>query len=550
MSLTPGEKFAGFTVVRLLGAGGMGEVYLVQHPRLPRHNALKVLPRDWAQDSEYRSRFIREADLASKLWHPHVVGVHDRGEFDGQLWISMDFVDGVDAARLLERHYPVGMPVDDVTRIITAVSGALDYAHTQDLLHRDVKPANIMLTQFDEDADQRILLTDFGIARDVNDISGLTATNMTVGTVAYSAPEQLMGEALDGRTDQYALAATAYHLLTGRHLFPHTNPAVVISRHLNSPPPPLANTRPELGTLDHALATALAKNPDDRFVRCSDFARALVDSWQAQGGVGAGTAPTAQAARAAPVPPTVSTTHAGSGAARWYGVAAITVALVVAGASFFIWRPWQEGQSASTGENSAASVSPSTRPAVPPERTTSAPPTPTTATPLVLPTEPPPNSGCGGLIVAHHDFEHPTLGPMRIFLMDDPRELGPDAGCVSAVTAGGTVLPPIPVDATSQFAFASPATDATGNIFIDYTTIRHSGVMVLVPTDDGFADMGWEYAPPHYQGRYAFHYAALSGPGADGRYAILDYTESCIPSCADGSDSSQVLTWNGSDYAP
>ena len=140
------------------------------------------------------------------------------------------------------------MPVEQVVRIVTAVASALDYAHKQGLLHRDVKPANIMLTHLDDDGEQRILLADFGIARNVDDISGLTTTNMTVGTVAYAAPEQLMGEDIDGRADQYALAATAYHLLTGSQLFPHSNPAVVISRHLNSPPPALADTRPDLAT--------------------------------------------------------------------------------------------------------------------------------------------------------------------------------------------------------------------------------------------------------------------------------------------------------------
>src|ERR1700741_487000 len=193
------------------------------------------LPADVSADPEYRARFNREADLASALYHPHIVGVHDRGEYEGQLWISMDFVDGVDGARLLADRYPADMPTDQVVRIVTAVASALDHAHKHGLLHRDVKPANIMLTHLDDDDDeQRILLADFGIARNVDDISGLTTTNMTVGTVAYSAPEQLMGDEIDGRADQYALAATTYHLLTGVQLFPHSNPAVVISRHLNA----------------------------------------------------------------------------------------------------------------------------------------------------------------------------------------------------------------------------------------------------------------------------------------------------------------------------
>jgi len=151
----------------------MGEVYLAEHPRLPRRNALKVLPADVSADPDYRARFEPEADLASKLWHPHIVSVHDRGEYEGQLWISMDFVEGLDAAQLLASRYPDGIPTDQALRIVTAVASALDYAHKQGLLHRDVKPANIMLTHSeDDDEEQRILLADFGIARNVDDISG------------------------------------------------------------------------------------------------------------------------------------------------------------------------------------------------------------------------------------------------------------------------------------------------------------------------------------------------------------------------------------------
>jgi serine/threonine protein kinase, bacterial len=274
MPLADGATFAGYTIVRMLGSGGMGEVYLAQHPRLPRRDALKVLPASVSADGEYRERFNREADIAATLWHPHIVGVHDRGDFEGQIWISMDYVDGTDAARLLRERYPDGMGNTEVADIVAAVAEALDYAHERHLLHRDVKPANILLAR-PASGDQRILLADFGIARWVNDISGLTATNMTVGTVSYAAPEQLMGARLDGRADQYALAATAFHLLTGAPPFQHSNPAVVISQHLSASPPAIGVRRPELSALDPVLAKALSKDPKDRFERCDDFARAL-----------------------------------------------------------------------------------------------------------------------------------------------------------------------------------------------------------------------------------------------------------------------------------
>jgi serine/threonine protein kinase, bacterial len=274
MPLTDGQVIAGYTILRSLGAGGMGEVYLAQHPRLPRRDALKVLSMSVCADDEYRQRFNREADIAATLWHPHIVEVHDRGEVDGQLWISMDYVEGTDAARLLAERYPDGMPPVEVVRIVTAVADALDYAHNRQLLHRDVKPANILLGCLGTD-NERILLADFGIARVVGDSSGLTGTNMTVGTVAYAAPEQLKGETIDGRADQYALAATAFQLLTGTPPFQHSNPAVVISQHLTADPPQIGARRPELSGLGPVFDKALAKSPGHRYDRCIDFARAL-----------------------------------------------------------------------------------------------------------------------------------------------------------------------------------------------------------------------------------------------------------------------------------
>src|SRR5215212_6982177 len=251
MPLANGTKIAGYQILRLLGSGGMGEVYLAQHPRLPRQDAIKVLRTDISADPDFLERFNREADLVAKLWHPHIVGIHDRGKHRGRLWISMDFVDGMDASRLLQTQYPAGMPPTTAIEIVKAVASALDYAHGRGLLHRDVKPANILLSDA-EHGERRILLSDFGVAKVLSDTTsgGLTATNMTVGTAAYAAPEQLMGLSVDGRTDQYSLAATAFHLLVGSPLFPHTNPAVVIGQHLNSPPPALGEFNEELAPLD------------------------------------------------------------------------------------------------------------------------------------------------------------------------------------------------------------------------------------------------------------------------------------------------------------
>jgi serine/threonine-protein kinase len=269
-----GAPFAGYTILRPLGAGGMAEVYLALHPRLPRRDVIKVLAEAVTADPEFRERFNREADLAATLWHPHIVGVHDRGEFNGHLWISMDYVEGTDASRLAKEHYQDGMPIHEVCAILQAVAGALDYAHDRGLLHRDVKPANILLTHPEND-ERRILLADFGVARHLGNISGITETNVAVGTVAYAAPEQLTGSNIDGRADQYALAGTAFHLLTGAPPFQHSNPIAVISQHLHEDPPRLSDYRPDLAQLDDVFFKALAKQPEDRFDRCREFAAAV-----------------------------------------------------------------------------------------------------------------------------------------------------------------------------------------------------------------------------------------------------------------------------------
>jgi serine/threonine protein kinase, bacterial len=271
MPVSIGELFAGFTILRVLGAGAMGTVYLAAHPRLPRQDALKVLSAELTADPQYRERFLREADLAASLSHPNILGIHDRGEYEEQFWISMDYVAGTDAGRVVREHYPGGMPLGDALAIITAVGSALDYAHQRGLLHRDVKPANILL----DSGTQRIFLADFGIARRIDDVSGLTETNMAVGTVSYAAPEQLKGESLDGRADQYALACTAFHLLTGAPPYVDTNPAVVITKHCMAPAPSFEQSRPELAGLDPVLARAMAKAPADRFASCREFATAV-----------------------------------------------------------------------------------------------------------------------------------------------------------------------------------------------------------------------------------------------------------------------------------
>ncbi|MGW4095788.1 serine/threonine-protein kinase [Mycobacterium sp. NPDC004974] len=331
MPLNVGETFSVFRIDRLLGPGETGEVYLAQHPRRPGRDALTVLPEDWSAEPGYRERFCREADVAATLWHPSIARVRGRGEFDGQLWISMDFVDGTDLAGLLDQRYPNGLSREQVFNIIIAVAGALDYAHKHGLLHRDVRPANIILTDVDGDAESRAVLADLGIARSIG----------PADRPGYAAPEQLVGEDVDGRADQYALACTAYHLLTGMQLFAHSNPAVIVSRHVNSKPPVLADTRPELADLDPVLAKALAKNPADRFDSCGAFAHALADE----------TPMPALTLTPAPAAPAASQRTAGYRVpAKWAPVAAAAAVGVVAGVG--VWQLWPSAGAAASEQPS------------------------------------------------------------------------------------------------------------------------------------------------------------------------------------------------------
>jgi serine/threonine-protein kinase len=224
--------------------------------------------------------------MVATMRHPNIVTIYDRGDYNGQLWIAMEFVDGTDAYRLMTEKYRAGIPAAQVVRIVAAVADALDYAHSRSILHRDIKPANILLDHPDS-ADERILLADFGVARWVGQASDLTGTEVTVGTVTYAAPEQLTGQEIDGRADQYALAATAFHLMTANAPFDNTNPAVVIGQHLSAKPPAIGTYRQELAAFGPVFAKAMAKNPADRYRCCRDFAEAMQHALgPAEGGSG------------------------------------------------------------------------------------------------------------------------------------------------------------------------------------------------------------------------------------------------------------------------
>ena len=270
-----GEEFAGYTIESVLGTGGMGAVYLAKHPRLPRRDALKLLNPAFSTDPNFRTRFEREADLASGLIHRNIVAVYDRGAVDGQLWISMQYVAGVDAS-VAARAGDGSMTPARVVHIISEVGSGLDFAHRSGLLHRDVKPANILLAAADDPSEpEHVLLTDFGIAKSTDEVQHLTGTGNLLATLAYASPEQIEARPLDHRVDIYALGCVLYELLAGSVPFPEASPFATMTAHLKNPPPRPSEKVPWLPPgFDDVVAKAMAKDPQDRYSSCRELSLA------------------------------------------------------------------------------------------------------------------------------------------------------------------------------------------------------------------------------------------------------------------------------------
>ncbi|MGY1747106.1 protein kinase domain-containing protein [Blastococcus sp. SYSU D00695] len=274
MPLAPGEVFAGYTVLRQLGAGGMGAVFLVRHPRLPRVEALKALRPEYSGDPDFARRFLREADLVAGLEHRNVVPVLDRGEDEGRLWLTMRYVDGIDAEQALAEAGG-RLPAERAVRIVGEVAAALDHAHRAHLVHRDVKPANVLLTTPAPDEPEQVFLTDFGIAKPLDASTRLTRTGMVVATFDYASPEQIESQPLDARADVYSLGCVLHKLLTGSVPFPGSTVAAALHGHLTMPPPRPTALVPGLPAgLDDVVARAMAKDPADRYPTCRALAAA------------------------------------------------------------------------------------------------------------------------------------------------------------------------------------------------------------------------------------------------------------------------------------
>ena len=265
-----GVALAGYRIEALIGRGSTGSVYSAEDVALKRRVALKVLLPELARDERFRERFLRESRLAAALEHPHIVPIHAVGESDGVLFLAMRYVGGRDLAALLDR---VGrLEPERALRICAHVAAALDAAHAHDLVHRDVKPGNVLLAR--EDDEDFAYLCDFGLAKHGASVTSLTGARDIVGTVGYLSPEQIDGLPVDGRTDVYALGCLLFECLVGEPPFVRENELATILAHRSEPPPLVSDRRPELPeALDAVLARALAKDREARYATCGELVR-------------------------------------------------------------------------------------------------------------------------------------------------------------------------------------------------------------------------------------------------------------------------------------
>jgi serine/threonine-protein kinase len=304
--LAPGSQLAGYRVEEEIGRGGMAVVYRAYDDHLDRRVALKVLAPDLARDEVFRARFIQESRIAAAAEHPNIIPVFSAGEADGVLYIAMRYVPDGDVRSLIDRVGP--LPAVRACALIAQAASALDAAHARGLVHRDVKPTNMLLEISPRTSrPDHLYLSDFGLAKPSAAATGLTATGQFFGTVDYVAPEQIQGDPLDGRTDQYALACAAFEMLSGSPPFQREKGMAVISAQLSEPPPSLSARVPGLpAAADRVIAKALAKSPADRYDRCLDFAEALLAACRLEaGGAVAGVAgvPYSPTRAAVPVTP-------------------------------------------------------------------------------------------------------------------------------------------------------------------------------------------------------------------------------------------------------
>jgi CheY-like chemotaxis protein/predicted Ser/Thr protein kinase len=270
-----GTVIAGYRIEERIGRGGMGVVYRAEHLNLRRRAAIKIIAPDLAESSGFRERFTREARIAAALQHPNIVTVYDAGEVDGLLYLAMQYIEGEDLSAILQKDGRLRpYRAIDVCRQVAA---ALDAAHAMGLIHRDVKPANVLIEG------RTAFLTDFGLTKQLEGTNAqITRVGDVVGTIHYVAPEQIEGRKVSARTDVYALGCLLYHCLSGQVPFAHETDVAVIYAHLSEEPTKLSTLQRDLPEgLDAVVAKALDKSPDRRFPSCGDMisaARAVLDA--------------------------------------------------------------------------------------------------------------------------------------------------------------------------------------------------------------------------------------------------------------------------------
>ncbi len=263
-----GREFGPYRVVEALGEGGMAAVYKAYQANMDRYVAVKVLPRYFASDPQFVGRFEQEAKVLAKLQHPHILPVHDFGEAEGYTYIVMPFVETGTLADLLQEQ---PLPLPQIRSIISQVGDALDYAHSAGVVHRDVKPSNVLV-----DKRGNCLLTDFGIAKIVEGTTAFTQTGGIIGTPAFMSPEQIRGEKLDGRSDIYSLGVVLYEMAAGRPPFRAETPPAMLVKHLNDPLPPPRTHNPDLPEgVERVILKSLAKQREDRYATAGEMVRAL-----------------------------------------------------------------------------------------------------------------------------------------------------------------------------------------------------------------------------------------------------------------------------------
>ncbi len=280
-----GAEIGGYRLESVIARGGMGVVYLAEDARMGRTVALKILPGELAENERFRARFLHESRVAGAVNHPNVIPVYDAGESDGLLYISMRYVEGTDLRGLLRSAGPLELP--RAVSIVSQAASALAATHQRGLIHRDVKPANMLLVlRTSEDGSDHVYLSDFGLAKNLGSLSGLTKSGQFMGTVGYVAPEQIRGQGVDRRTDVYALGCVLFECLTGSPPFRRKDDFATIMAHVNDPPPLVSDLR--AGTpaaIDEVVARALAKDAGDRFDSCDELGAALRRAAGAQTGV-------------------------------------------------------------------------------------------------------------------------------------------------------------------------------------------------------------------------------------------------------------------------